>query len=95
MASLHVTVYEKSPYYRPLLCKQATKNMNFQNLILKFSLPDLKFQAINYRLLSALDINALRLWFKFQANLSGFCETVDKSFFYKINFLILFFSIYH
>ena len=33
MASLHVTVYEKSPYYRPLLCKQTTKNMNFQNLI--------------------------------------------------------------
>ena len=96
MASLHVTVNGKSPYYRPLLCKQTTKNMNFQNLVLNFSLPDLNFQAINYRLLSALDINALRLWFKFQANPSGsFCETVDKSFFYKIDFLILFFSIYH
>ena len=96
MASLHVTVNGKSPYYRPLVCKQTTKNMNFQNLILNFSLPDLNFQAINYRLLSALDINALRLWFKFQANPSGsFCETVDKSFFYKIDFLILIFSIYH
>ena len=84
MASLRVNVYEKSPYYRPLLCKQTTKNMNFQNLVLNFSLPDLNFQAINYRLLSALDINALRLWFKFQANPSGsFCETVDKFFFTK------------
>ena len=84
MAPLRVTVYEKSPYYRPLLCKQTTKNMNFQNLILNFSLPDLNFQAINYRLLSALDINALRLWFKFQANLSGsFCEPLTKVFFTK------------
>ena len=84
MASLHVTVNGKSPYYRPLLCKQTTKSMNFQNLILNFSLPNLNFQAINYRLLSALDINALRLWFKFQANpSSSFCETVDKFFFTK------------
>ena len=87
MASLRVTVNGKSPYCRPILCKQTTKNMNFQNSILNFSLPDLNYQAINYRLLSTMDINTIQLWFKFQANPPGsFCETVKKDFFFKIDF---------